>query len=123
MVNFIPGSFVGSSNIAARQQEFAQEMKANFTSEQFEFYGDYFDRYNEYLKIVSGTKDPQIFNDLKMMETFEDALLDRHPKLIYINEPWRYKMYHFLFRISPQSIYDFLIDKFVSMPKYVPKVQ
>lgn len=30
VVNFIPGSFVGSSNIAAKQQVYAQEMKKSF---------------------------------------------------------------------------------------------
>lgn len=123
VVNFIPGSFVGSSNIAARQQDFAKEMRASFTPEQLGFYGDYFDRYNEYLNVVSGNKDPQIFGDQKMMETFEAALLEKHPKQIYINEPWRYKIYHFLFKISPLLMYDWLMERFVSMPQYFPQLK
>ena len=31
VVNFIPGSFVGSSNIASKQQEYAKQMKESFT--------------------------------------------------------------------------------------------
>lgn len=56
VINFIPGSFVLSSNITANQTKLADEMRASFNSEQINFYGDYFDRYNDYLKFISGEK-------------------------------------------------------------------
>lgn len=49
VVDFIPGSFVMSSNISAAQSKQASEMKSALNEEQVEFYGDYFDRYYKYL--------------------------------------------------------------------------
>jgi len=117
VVNFIPGSFVLASNIAARQSDHAANMRAAFTDEQKQFYGDYFDRYNKYLDVLSGTKEPQMVDDL-IMQTFEDALRDNPPKALYVCEPLRYKLYHVLFKITPQKVTDWLLYKFVAMPQY-----
>jgi short-subunit dehydrogenase involved in D-alanine esterification of teichoic acids len=121
VVNFIPGSFVGNSNIAARQSQLAVEMRSAFNEEQLAFYGDYFDRYNKYLEALSGEKEPQTLTNENILQKFSDALLDVPPKTVYISEPWRYKLYHFLFKISPQrSFTDYLIQKFISMPQFNP---
>lgn len=119
VVNFIPGSFVLSSNIASHQSKLAAEMRAAFTEEQLNFYGDYFDRYNKYLDALSGDKEPQQVDEL-IIQTFEEALLDVPAKTRYICEPLRYKLYHLLFKITPQKVTDWLLYKFVSMPEYDP---
>ncbi|KAL5285364.1 hypothetical protein ACFFRR_007218 [Megaselia abdita] len=118
VVNFIPGSFVMSSNIASRQQDHANEMETQFSKEQQHFYGDYFKEYNEYLKIISGPKPLQFVDEHGILNTFKRALLDENPKSIYINEPLRYKIYRILFNICPTYIVDWLTIKFVSMPDY-----
>lgn len=118
VVNFVPGSFVGHSNIAARQQDFANEMKKEFSTEQLEFYEDYFDRFNGYLSILSGVKPPCILGDTKIIDTFEKALLDKNPNVMYKAEPWRYTIYHTLFKIAPQPICDWLIHRFCAYPEY-----
>jgi 3-hydroxybutyrate dehydrogenase len=117
VVNFVPGSFVATSNIASHQADKSTEMRESFSKEQLDFYGDYFDRYNDYLKGLSGEKSPRMVDPL-ILEIFEDALLDTPPKAIYISEPFRYKLYHALFKITPQRVTDWLLHKFVSMPEY-----
>jgi 3-hydroxybutyrate dehydrogenase len=117
VINFVPGSFVLTSNIAAQQSDRAAEMRESLSKEQLDFYGDYFDRYNGYLKGLSGEKDPQMVDSL-ILEAFEEALLDAPPKAIYVCEPLRYKLYHALFKITPQKVTDWLLHKFVTMPTY-----
>lgn len=118
VVNFIPGSFVAVSNISARQQNHALEMKNEFSIEQLKFYGEYFDEYNEYLKIISGFKPPNAMDDKQLLDKFKDALANTYPRSIYIHEPLRYKIYRLLFSICPTPIVDWLTEKFCSMPSY-----
>ncbi|XP_021694992.1 D-beta-hydroxybutyrate dehydrogenase, mitochondrial [Aedes aegypti] len=119
VVNFIPGSLVMQSNICANQQQYAEQMKAGFSEEQAQFYGSYFDEYNAYLRVISGSKPVQsLAGNHPVLRCFEDALLDAKPKPLYKCEPWRYRMYHFLFRISPTAISDWLVRRFVAMPEY-----
>jgi len=120
VVNFIPGSFVTSSNIAANQTKHADKMRESMKTEQLNFYGDFFERYNDYLKFIASKKDPQMVES-NIMETFEEALLETPPKTRYICEPLRYKLFHVLFKITPRKITDYLLYKFVSMPLYDPK--
>lgn len=89
VVNFIPGSFFMSSNIAARQQEYADEQRNAFNVKQRSFYGEYFERYNASLKIMSGHKPANVMNDEGLMLKFEAALLEIFPKAVYKYEPWR----------------------------------
>lgn len=95
VVNFIPGSFVMSSNISARQQEHAKLMFENFSSEQREFFGTYFQRFNDYLNIISGFKPPNGMKDTKLLDKFKDALTNTQPKALYIHEPWRLVVFIF----------------------------
>uniref|UniRef100_A0A1B0A8W3 Uncharacterized protein n=1 Tax=Glossina pallidipes TaxID=7398 RepID=A0A1B0A8W3_GLOPL len=118
VINFVPGSFVMSSNIAARQQDHAREMAANFSTEQHKFYDDYFERFNQHLKIISGFKAPNQMQDRELLKKFEHALTNAHPKPLYIHEPWRYKIYRLLSQWCPPVIMDILILKFVDMPTY-----
>lgn len=119
VVNFVPGSFVSISNIASNQPKLAAEMLASFNEEQVNFYADYFDRYNKHLECISGEKE-LLMVDQRIIETFQEALLDLPPKKRYICEPLRYKFYHALFKITPKPITDILLHKFVMMPSYDP---
>ncbi|XP_067618793.1 D-beta-hydroxybutyrate dehydrogenase, mitochondrial [Eurosta solidaginis] len=118
VINFIPGSFVHLSNISARQQDHAKVMLQAFNEEQRQFYFSYFKQFNNYLRVISGFKAPNQFNDTYLLEKFRDALTSTVPRTIYIHEPWRYKFYWILFRICPAPIVDLLTVKFCAMPTY-----
>lgn len=119
VINFVPGSFVAASNIAAKHSIVAAKMRSAFNEEQLKFYGEFFDRYNKYLDGLSGEKEPKMIDEL-IIDAFEEALQDNPPKSIYICEPMRYKLYHALFNLTPQRVTDWLLHKFVSMPEYDP---
>lgn len=87
VINFIPGSQFMSTNIIARQKQYASEMLAAFTDEQLEFYGEYFERYNKYLSYISGNYSVQVILDNKLFDEYENAILDYTPKAIYKCEP------------------------------------
>lgn len=121
VVNFVPGSFVGQSGIALRQEEFAKEMWENLEDEQREFYEEYFHRYNNYLsaafreipKDAAGIVDPNI------LKAFEKAISAKEPRRRYLVEPLRYKIYHNLAKVLPDSMLrDELVYKFTMMPRY-----
>lgn len=118
VVKFIPGSFIVQSNIMARQLDFANEMSASFSKEQQMVYGDYFKRYNNYLSFISNKKMPSKIEDPGLYATFDKALLDVFPRSQYLNEPWRYSIYHTLFKYSPVCLRDYCITKFMKMPPF-----
>lgn len=118
VVNFVPGSFVMDSNIAARQQQHAQQMQLAFDEEQRVYYGTYFQKFNEYLSILSGFKPPNKVKDNVLLEKFRDAIINAQPAALYIHEPWRYKIYRWLFGICPTPLADWLAVKFCAMPTY-----
>lgn len=89
VVEFIPGSQVLHTNITARQEQYANEMLAAFTDEQLDFYGDYFTRYNEYLKHISGVKPVQVICDGHLFANFRSAIIDYSPRTVYKCEPFR----------------------------------
>lgn len=89
VVNFIPGSQVMCTNITARQEQYATEMMTAFTDEQLEFYGDYYERYMNYLKHISGTKPVQVISDGNLFVEFRNSIIDYTPRAIYKCEPLR----------------------------------
>ncbi|EDW23810.1 GL23722 [Drosophila persimilis] len=118
VVNFIPGSFVLDSNIAARQQQHAQRMREGFSAEQHAHYDVYFEQFNGYLKIVSGYKAPNQLKDEALLAKFQDALTSTQPSALYIHEPWRYRVYRWLFWLCPTPLVDWLTLRFCAMPTY-----
>ena len=90
VINFIPGSFVAISNIADNQQKYADEMRSQFSTEQSQLYGEYFENYNNYLKCISELKKPIEMNDKKLFDKFKLALLEESPNACYKHEPWRF---------------------------------
>lgn len=117
------GSFVMSSNISARQNMLANEMRSAMTAEQMAFYGDYFDRYNNYLSVLSGDKPACSLNDRNIISTCEKAMFDLNPKAVYKCEPPRYTLYYTIFQWAPYWIRDYLVVKFMNTPTYIPVSQ
>lgn len=120
VVNFIPGNFYKNSNLSAAQMKYSNEMKENFTSEQMNYYEDLFSRTNLYLSSFAGERGLSILEDSNILRTFEEALLDQPAKEKYICEPWRYKYYHFFFKIAPTNVKDWLVRKFLAFPEFKP---
>lgn len=118
VVNFVPGSFVLDSNIAARQQQHAEKMSQAFSEEQHALYDSYFESFNAYLRILSGFKAPNQLKNESLLAKFKDALTNSQPLSIYIEEPWRYRLYRWLFGICPTPLVDWLAVRFCAMPTY-----
>lgn len=121
VINFIPGSFVQQSNIMSGQYKNVQEMQSAMTEEQIQFYGEYFQEYNRYLNVLSGTRKPKKIEDESLYNIFSRALIDKYPSAIYVHESLKYKFYHILFRILPYKFRDQLIVHFMQMPTYKPE--
>lgn len=121
---FIPGSFPTESNIMSKQLLNVKEMHDSFTEEQHNFYGDYFKKYNIYLSYISGPSEPKRISNKQMYETFNEALLDKHPYAVYKHEPLRYALYHLIFKYSPfVTIRDYFVTKFMQMPEFSPNLK
>ncbi|TDG52336.1 hypothetical protein AWZ03_001166 [Drosophila navojoa] len=118
VINFVPGSFVLESNIAARQQQQAQQQLEAFSAEQLAYYGSYFKAFHEYLSMLSGFKRPNQLQDEALLAKFKDALTNAQPKTLYIHEPWRYKVYRWLFKLTPAPLTDWLVLRFCAMPSF-----
>lgn len=120
VINFIPGSFIMSSNITARTMMLSKNMKETMSEEQLKVYEEYFDQYYGYLSYVSSYKSPgSVQFDAKIISKLMDAILDEFPKCVYKEEPWRYKLYYNLFKIIPQGpLEHYFVEKFMMMPKY-----
>lgn len=123
VINFIPGSFVMQSGILKRQKKYGEEMWECMDEEQKEFYGDYFREYNSYIGAVSDlASDDVVEVDYRIISAFKQAITAQNPKRRYLVEPLRYKIYHNLFELVPDTAFrDQLIKRFVSMPEYKKK--
>lgn len=89
VVNFVPGSFIMQSNIFARQQEYADEMRGQLTQDQWEFYEDYFTRYNNVLRRLDQYRQPGVIEDDGLTKLFGRALLEVNPQTVYVHQNWR----------------------------------
>ncbi|XP_059611692.1 D-beta-hydroxybutyrate dehydrogenase, mitochondrial [Phlebotomus argentipes] len=119
VVEFIPGSFVTGSNIAAGQKEAALCMRKAFTAEQEALYLDYFNRYNSYLECIDGMRNSLAESHPRLLREFEEALRVEKPKARYKVEPFRYFVYHWLFWLSPTGpLRDYFVEKFMKMPQF-----
>ncbi|XP_058808465.1 estradiol 17-beta-dehydrogenase 2 [Phymastichus coffea] len=118
VVNFIPGSFPTESNIFSQQSRHFDEMRAGMSQEARRFYADYFDRYAGYLAALANDNGLRRLENAKLYEIFDDALLSQRPSALYKCEPWRYTIYHALFRVAPTPLRDWLVERFVRMPSW-----
>lgn len=120
VVCFVPGSFTRESNLLARQSEHFASMASAMTEEARSFYGNYFTRYSQYLSGISREIVPERLENPLLYDIFNGALTDVYPRGVYKCEPWRYTLYHFLFRTTPMRIRDRLVEKFMIMPRWEP---
>ncbi|XP_011503938.1 PREDICTED: estradiol 17-beta-dehydrogenase 2 [Ceratosolen solmsi marchali] len=118
VVSFIPGSFIKESNILVRQKKSFDDMRAGMNDNTKCFYGNYFEKYVEYLTTLSTVTRLGCIDNPKLYEAFDGALLDKNPSAFYKCEPWRYTFYHTLFRIMPTRARDWLVERFMQMPKW-----
>ncbi|XP_063707249.1 D-beta-hydroxybutyrate dehydrogenase, mitochondrial [Culicoides brevitarsis] len=119
VVNFIPGSFITSSNIVNRSLMLSKTMKNGLSKEQIDTYGYYFEEYYTYLGHVANyvTEFPTEFHP-EIISKLMNAITDENPRCLYKAEPWRYTFYYNLFRIIPQGPLErWLVEKFMLMPK------
>ncbi|XP_050684089.1 D-beta-hydroxybutyrate dehydrogenase, mitochondrial [Leptidea sinapis] len=116
---FIPGGFVGSSNIMVTQTRNVRQILDALSEEQKSYYEAKIRTLNNYL--CRGSEKENSYDALKdenIIETFMKALLDDRPKILYKVEPWRYTFYYSLFKIPlPEFIYLWIINKFLCFPK------
>lgn len=121
VISFVPGSFIGQSNIMAKHVDNVYEMNSEFTTEQKQFYGDYFQKYNAYLSAIVVPSHVRKIEDDAMYGVFASALMSERPRAVYVHQSLRYEIFHILFKFSPFKIRDYLIQWFVQMPSYDPK--
>lgn len=123
VINFIPGSFIMSSNIAGRTNYWAKLMKAKMNLEQREVYEIYFDRYFAHLSFIPQDVSPvKVQFDKQLLGKMMKAITDFEPELIYKVEPLRYKIYYTLFKFLPTGLLEnYLMKRFLQMPQYDEK--
>lgn len=116
---FIPGGFVTSSNIIARQGTHGNAMLEHFNDEQKSFYGKRITALSNYLQ--SATSHNAGYDSLKdenIIETFVKALMDDNPKDLYKVESWRYMFYYNLFKLPlPEATLCWFVKKFLNFPE------
>lgn len=123
VVQVVPGSFTHLSGILAAHEDHAREMTEAMTEEDRQFYGDYPQRFHEYLRQVSSmgrqaSERPSKLPDDALHGVFEEALFSLQPRHRYVHEPWRYTLYHTLFKVAPASVRDWLVIRFASLPAF-----
>ncbi|XP_046750628.1 retinol dehydrogenase 7 [Diprion similis] len=123
VVCFVPGSFTKDSNLLSRQTKHFADMANAMKPEARNFYGSYFTRYRRYLSEMSREIAPHKIEDPLLYQAFDGALMDVYPRSVYKCEPWRYTFYHLLFSTTPTFVRDWLVEKFVSMPRWNPSMK
>ncbi|XP_026753455.1 D-beta-hydroxybutyrate dehydrogenase, mitochondrial [Galleria mellonella] len=118
VVAFIPGGFIGSSNIMANQTSQGNAMLEQLNEEQKLFYGKRIEALTNYLGAAGQNTNFDSLNDEKIIETFIKALIDEVPKDLYIVESWRYMFYYNLLKLPlPEAFHHWLIKQFLSFPE------
>ncbi|PZC86455.1 hypothetical protein B5X24_HaOG209174 [Helicoverpa armigera] len=118
-VAFVPGGFVGSSNIISSQGAQGSTMLEHLNDEQKSFYGKRITTLTNYLQ--SATAHNAGYDSLKdenIIETFVKALTDDDPKELYKVESWRYMFYYNLFKLPlPEAAIEWIMKKFLNFPE------
>ncbi|XP_023941391.2 D-beta-hydroxybutyrate dehydrogenase, mitochondrial isoform X2 [Bicyclus anynana] len=116
-VAFVPGGFIGSSNLTTNQVANGDKMLKHLTEEQKSVYEKRLKTLNNYLGQASKNMRFDSMTNENITETFLNALTDRKPKKIYKVESLRYKLYYNLLKLPfPDTTYHWLIRKFLSFP-------
>ncbi|XP_039754186.1 D-beta-hydroxybutyrate dehydrogenase, mitochondrial isoform X2 [Pararge aegeria] len=118
VVSFIPGGFIGSSNLTTNQVANGDKMLSHLSEEQKSVYETRMKTLNTYLGQASNNPRFDSLNNEDIIETFIKALSDHKPKQIYKVESWRYKLYYNLLKLPlPDATYHWLIKKFLNFPE------
>jgi hypothetical protein len=82
------GSFIKESSILAQQKKCFDDMRASMSNDTRRFYGDYFEKYVEYLTSLSTESRLGRIENPKLYEAFDGALLDESPSAFYKLVSW-----------------------------------
>ncbi|XP_059047129.1 D-beta-hydroxybutyrate dehydrogenase, mitochondrial [Achroia grisella] len=117
-VAFVPGGFIGSSNIMLNQRSHGEAMFEQLNEEQKVFYGTRIKALSNYLGAASNNSGFDTLRDQKIIETFMKALTEENPKNLYVVESWRYMFYYNLLKLPlPEEIHLWLIRQFLNFPE------
>ncbi|XP_026488256.2 D-beta-hydroxybutyrate dehydrogenase, mitochondrial [Vanessa tameamea] len=118
VLTFIPGGFVGSSNLLKSQFLNGTAMLEHIHQDQKALHEKKIRILNDYLKQASNNTRFDSLNDENIIETFMKALTDNNPKKMYKLESLRYKFYYNLFKLPlPDTIHKSLIKRFLKFPE------
>ncbi|KAJ8728186.1 hypothetical protein PYW08_016571 [Mythimna loreyi] len=117
-VAFIPGGFVRSSNIMAKQSAHGNDMLEHLNDEQKSFFKKRITALSNYLQMAAGSNAGyDSLRDENIIETFVKALTDDNPKDLYKVESWKYMFYYNLFKLPlPEATLGWLVKKFLTFP-------
>uniref|UniRef100_A0A8D8US84 D-beta-hydroxybutyrate dehydrogenase, mitochondrial n=1 Tax=Cacopsylla melanoneura TaxID=428564 RepID=A0A8D8US84_9HEMI len=127
VVAVIPGTFYTQSSIMSDPEYYISQMKKDMSLRAAPIqalYGEYFHNYLNYVSSISkysvSLDKPACIEDDLVMRNIHHALVDSNPRALYqCNNVFRYKFYHFIFRLLPCSYFkDRLIIYFMQMPVY-----
>ncbi|CAG5050403.1 unnamed protein product [Parnassius apollo] len=115
---FIPGGFIGSSNLMSYQKVQGNDMLEYLSEEQRALYEKKIQTLCNYLGTAANNARFDSMKDENIIETFMKALTDENPKELYKIESWRYMFYYNLLKLPiPESAHRWLINKFVNFPQ------
>ncbi|KAF6216040.1 hypothetical protein GE061_000377 [Apolygus lucorum] len=118
VVTVIPGSYVTESLILKGVKSSSEKMWDSMSDASKMTHEGNFRRFYDYLEAIPVPKLGYIHDDA-LFERFDSALLSTRPKRQYVHGPLRYRLYFFLFTISPTvRIKEYLIKRFVNLPGF-----
>ncbi|XP_047995252.1 D-beta-hydroxybutyrate dehydrogenase, mitochondrial [Leguminivora glycinivorella] len=116
-VAFVPGGFVGSSNILAAQSKACNEMLHHLDPDQRKLFEKRITALRDYLQSAVQNANYDSLTDINIIETFVKALTDENPKFLYKVQSWRYAFYYSLLKIPvPEAAHHWLMKKFLNFP-------
>ncbi|XP_011558869.3 D-beta-hydroxybutyrate dehydrogenase, mitochondrial [Plutella xylostella] len=116
-VAFIPGGFVGASNLMALQAKSIRSMQEHLSKEQKTFYERTMTSLADYLQPASVNMNFDCLKDENIIETFMKAMNEQYPRELYKVESWRYRFYYSLMRLPlPERFRYWIIKKFIAFP-------
>ncbi|XP_063618391.1 D-beta-hydroxybutyrate dehydrogenase, mitochondrial [Cydia splendana] len=117
-VAFVPGGFVGSSNILAAQANSCSKMLEHLDPDQRKLFEKRITALSDYLQSACQNSNYDSLKDIDIIETFVKALTDEQPRFLYKVQSWRYAFYYSLLKMPvPEAAHLWLIKKFLSFPE------
>ncbi|XP_063361814.1 D-beta-hydroxybutyrate dehydrogenase, mitochondrial [Cydia amplana] len=117
-VAFVPGGFVGSSNILAAQANSCSKMLDHLDPEQRKLFEKRITALSDYLQSATQNSNYDSLKDIDIIETFVKALTDENPRFMYKVQSWRYAFYYSLLKMPvPEAAHLWLIKRFLSFPE------